>query len=352
MNQNELLQSFYRRLKKEALLKSFLWGAVVGFALLCVSAALLWFSGNRQIWICAVIFFAAFLSVGVIFYFRIFRPKEKLLARRVDGLGLEERVVTMMELTGQDTFIAKRQREDTVDAVNSVNAQSLKITVSAALLVCAVVSGILGVGMTTVAALSAADVIRSGAELVNPSSETGKFYEIIYDVCIVQGNEIVVYGEGGLIDGELIQIVAEGESGESVWAEAEDGYIFVRWSDGVETPGRRDADAHKDLTLYAMFEEAVEGDGMEMEGDEGEESDEKKPNDEGPEGDENDRPSDPGDESSGRYEENNQVYDGETYYGDEYEGAYEYAEEVVDSDDSLSEEEKELIKEYFNNIAR
>ena len=45
-------------------------------------------------------------------------------------------------------------------------------------------------------------------------------------------------GENGTIEGDVDQSVKHGANGSPVVAVAEEGYHFVRWSDGLETPER------------------------------------------------------------------------------------------------------------------
>ena len=60
-------------------------------------------------------------------------------------------------------------------------------------------------------------------------------------------------GEGGSITGETSQTVLYGESGTAVTAVPEEGYVFVRWSDGVTTATRTDSNVTSDITVTAEF---------------------------------------------------------------------------------------------------
>lgn len=63
-------------------------------------------------------------------------------------------------------------------------------------------------------------------------------------------------GIGGKIVGETNQLVTAGERGESVTAVPDEGYVFVRWSDGVLTPMRTDfAEAETCVTAEFAPEE-------------------------------------------------------------------------------------------------
>ena len=80
-----------------------------------------------------------------------------------------------------------------------------------------------------------------------------------------QGVEVVAYfsrgysltytaGEGGSIQGATIQSVPAGGSGTAVTAVPNEGYAFVRWSDGVTTATRTDTDINSDINVTAEFD--------------------------------------------------------------------------------------------------
>ncbi|MDO8915894.1 MAG: IPT/TIG domain-containing protein, partial [Coriobacteriia bacterium] len=60
-------------------------------------------------------------------------------------------------------------------------------------------------------------------------------------------------GTGGSIAGSATQVVGYGSSGTSVTAEPDPGFHFVRWSDGVKTPERRDTAVTADVPVTAEF---------------------------------------------------------------------------------------------------
>ena len=66
-----------------------------------------------------------------------------------------------------------------------------------------------------------------------------------------------VAGEGGRIGGQAQQSVVSGESTQTVVALANDGYRFVRWSDG-KTQAMRSDEVYGEFTLTAIFEKLPE----------------------------------------------------------------------------------------------
>ena len=60
--------------------------------------------------------------------------------------------------------------------------------------------------------------------------------------------------EVGWIDGVTDQYIFEGETTTEVVAIAEEGYVFIGWSDGVKTARRQDKAVEKEMEFYAEFE--------------------------------------------------------------------------------------------------
>lgn len=340
----KILKEYYDKLAKEAWLKSLLCGLSVGFIAMFISSMVFWLTAAKYFWVAIVIWAVATAGATPLFYFKKFKLTARKLARRVDDLGLEERLLTMTQLEGDESYIAVKQREDTLAALNKVSSKLLKFAISVPLIVIPCIAAVFGAGMTTVTGLASSGVIKSGSEIIDEvTKEPPVEYEITYEA-----------GEGGMIDGDMFQIVIEGENATGVMAVPEEEFIFVEWSDGVKNPYREDKNVTESFTVTAMFQyvEDSEGDAGEGEGEEpsdkpGEEEGNPQP---GEPGDPTDK--EPGDESQagGRYEPQNQIRDGETYYGDEYEEAFNDAMEEVGQDGDLSGDEKDIIGDYFGAI--
>lgn len=60
-------------------------------------------------------------------------------------------------------------------------------------------------------------------------------------------------GENGSITGDSPQTVEQGDDGAAVTAEADSGFVFDGWDDGVETATRRDTFVQDDITVEAQF---------------------------------------------------------------------------------------------------
>ena len=324
MEPKELLQKYRARLVREGWIQSILCGLIVGFVLNIICSVAFMIFGIKYFWISILLFVVAAAAAAPLFYFKKFNPTKKQVAARVDALGLEERILTMTQLEGDDSYIAQRQREDAKEALKSLNGALVKIAVSIPLIVAMAVTCLLGIGATTASAL----MYHNGGVLgaieennANKASENETFFEVRYDVVLIDMSTYnVEFDEGGMIDGDFFQVVANGASADPVMAIAEDGYVFAGWNDGYEEPYRQDMDIRENMVFVAMFVEMQDGDGD-------------------------------GEGASGSTVPGNQVIDGNTYYGNEYGNSYSDAKDAMNSDSNLSDGDKGIIGDYFNNIA-
>ena len=349
-------KQYYTRLMWEAFFKALMLGLMLGFAanLLFMTFSLLFML--KIFWVGFVIWGGVSLIAVPLLFVRL-KPTERAVARRMDALGLQERVVTMNEYKLDQTEIASLQRKDTYRSVERVNANLLKFALSIPLIIVFAVVAALSLSMSTITTLAATGVIETpggdngGGILPNPNDEPEiKYYTITYNV---QGK--------GMIEGQIFQVVEEGEDAEPVLAVPDDEYGFFVWlEDGSEEPYRQEFKVVEDLTFTAVFKPGQPGDpspdGDPTDGDEGEESDDAqdKP-DESQEGSQNDphqQTTDPSSGAGGQYDEINQVIDGQTYYGDVYDNAKQEMIDDLSESDEYSSDEEEVITDYFEIIKK
>ena len=344
MKENMHFQKQQPKLKNEAILKSVLSGLAVGFGANFITAVATWFAPINGLWICLGVLAAVTAAATPIFYAKCFRPTNTTNARRIDRLGLEERLITMVELENDDSCIAQLQREDAQAALANVDNKQLKIRIPKKIIAAVVICAVLGVAMTTLNILGELGVLPDGNELLESFVEEQKtvYVSVTY-----------IAGEGGMIEGDEAQILVQGTDAAPVTAVADDGYVFKRWSDGSTNPTRTDLAVGEDVVYTAEF---VELDDENGDGDGDGEGD--KPDDAPGNGDSQsqDQQQDPNNNDAaqgagGAYEPNNQVINGETYYRDVLEEYQEAAEDLLtDPNSGLSDEERELIKKYLGIV--
>ena len=369
---NELFKKHYSQLCFEAGLRSALWGTALGFAVTFVLSTLEWLLEFGASSISVVVFVCVSAITGTLFYLLKYRPTTEDVARRLDRLGLDERMITMLDYESDDSYIASLQRENARVHFKSVENKKLRLHVSRAIIAISISMAILGSSMMTVLALAENGILPSGSEIIGE-----EFLDYIPVSYIVD--------EGGYITGgEADQLVAPGEDADPVVAEAEDGWVFVGWDDNSTDPARHDKNITEPQEYIAIFEpidgedDDEEGDGgISSEEDEGDQSSDQPSDDDSSSSDgtqqeeQNQESQDgqPGDNdeqneesestddseansgntgqgSGGKWEETNMFYDGQTYYKD----AMDYYENYYEDDSSIPPELREFFELYFGSL--
>lgn len=346
---DKIFKEYYNRLAKEGWLNAAICGMTFALMALFVSAMAFWVFAIKQLWLLFVIFGVIAVGVTLLSYFVKYRPSTKDIARRVDALGLEERLLTMTQLQNDESYIAMKQREDALNALKTITAKNVKIAVSTAMLVIMSITLVFSMGATTVYALSNSGVLPSGGEMLGITSEDViPEYELIYEE-----------SEGGVIEGEIHQVVEEGKSGTAVEAIPDDGYAFFGWvwiQNGEECssddPYRIDEDVRETMVITAQFIEVTEG-GEEEE----EEGDPIKKEGDPQNSEKGDKPGPPasgdgaGEGSGDNSQENKQIKNGETYYGDStLSDAESQAGEKMSGNENISDGEKGIVGDYYDTI--
>lgn len=326
---------FDGRLRNEALLKSALGGIAIGGISAFVFATVAWFMEFSGVVAALAVFAVTAIASGVLLYFTKFHPTILQNARRLDRYGLEERLITMVGLEGQDSVIAQKQREDAMDALSKLDANRVKFRISTVLIVLAFAAVMFFMYMTVLEGFSEAGLVPSGAEVwvkIFPPDPLDKFtVEYIAE-------------EGGYIAGESEQSVTQGQDSQKVLAVAEEGYVFLGWSDGSNDPSRVDKAVDRNITVKAVFIEVADDNDDEEDADEPDDA----PGDNGQGEESLDSDSNSGD----KYKEVNWVIDGETYYRDEgvWDEYYEKVLKMLEEGEEVPEEYRFLIELYFNII--
>lgn len=377
MIQKSFFQKHHKRLVLEAVLKAVICGLLAGFCANFLAALAAWIFDFGGIWFAIGVGAAVGVISGVILFFVKFRPSMKELAHRVDRLGLEERMVTMLQLQQDESYMAKLQREDAQAHLKDVEERKLRMRLPRVVSILAAIAMVLGCGMTTVAGLAAEELIPSGGDVLNPVDPLAEYLAISY-----------MADEGGEIEGETDQLLLPGEDALPVVAVAEDGWVFVGWEDGVETPERQEKNVTSGAVYIALFQpidesqggEPGEGEGNEggNTGNEGDQAEDVPPggesnsnSDQGGQGSEGsgqgaDSSSEggqgegdqkgegkgdgKGQGAGGKWEDANQFLDGTKYYKDHLDEYYQLAQQIFEENGEIPPEMREFFENYYKGI--
>lgn len=332
MNES-VFKKYYGKLRRNAILKSFLWGLAFGFIAAFIAGFAMWMSYEKGFLITIGVFVGVTALVTALCYFLFFRPTAKDVARKVDSLGLEERMITMLELENSEDYIAMRQREDAKASLGKLGDKKFSIGASVALIITLSISAVFGVSAATVTGLSDLGVIKSGAEMIDEARgrDPRNYVTVNYEAL-----------SGGYIYGEKEQTIKKNGETETVLAVAEDGYRFYCWTDGYPYPVRADKGVGESTTFTARFVK-VDDDGAEEKPD-GDESDDQPPED-GNDTDEENPPS-----PSSNPENYDYVIDWTINYRDVLGDYYEEAMRQLAESGELSDELRKFIESYFNSL--
>ena len=328
---NKIFKRFYNRLALEGILRSLILGVLIGSILAVIASIALYISGLNAVWVIPTTFGLGLLLATLLFYFLKYRPTERDVARRVDLEGLKERLITMVENKDSTSFMAKAQRADALKELKKVQEIKLRIKLNFKLLTSSALTFIGAIGVSTLAILSLIGFFPSFDEIIDSGGKLE--FEAVY-------NE----EPGGFIYGEAHQLITAGGEAAEVVAVADDGYMFYMWSDGVTTPNRIDKDIKENIEVIARFTEIDNKDSLT-----------NKKDDDAPDtsvdmGDIDSALPPHGNGASGKYEEYNQVIDGETYYRDVLKEYYDLAIEIMNNGGVVPDYIREIVEEYYGVI--
>lgn len=364
MNMKKNFNELYKEYLKSIIFKSLVFATLFSCTVLAIMSFAFWYNDVKQYWIALIVFAVLELVLFSVMFF-ILRPTEKKFAKKLDSLGLKERVVTMYQYQNDDSLMARIQRGNAVEYINKINKKLVRLATPVFIVVLFAIAIISGATTTTMAALASNDYIPGGPQTFKRLEEVfgdKVEYEVTFDVI----------GDG-FIDGDIIQIVYEGEDCTAVVAIPEDGWMFAGWhytndkmilqSQKLFGWGDDDTDAYhvetkvtKNLTVYAEFVEIPDYNGDDQNGNNkpgkpGESPLPQKPGEEKPKPSQ--QPGDGDGASAGRDEANNQVFDGNTFYGGSvYENAYNDAMNSMQQNGEMSDGQKDAVSDYFTTIEK
>jgi len=127
MDIKKIFRFFKRRLLREAVIKSLLFSALLG-AVAVFLISLIYHIAVKQLPIALLLgaFGGIFAVVFCVMLFVFLYPTHKRVAVRIDEIGLQDRVCTMLEYSDDQSEIARLQREDALKHLNSVSPKQMK----------------------------------------------------------------------------------------------------------------------------------------------------------------------------------------------------------------------------------
>jgi len=256
MSEKEMFKKYYSRLRTEGILKAVLIGLVAGLAVSAIPAVILlsanWFNWlyhndvavvlSMVVLVTLLIAAAVTTIVAVPVYLKWFKPTANAVATRVDKLGLEERLVTMMELEGDESYIAMLQREDAKMKAQTVATKQVRFSFAKVFVLPLVLTAVffsVSVGAMVGSALSVDDRLDWNEPRVYCEYCCECEYDESICVCVcddfVTVNYRILLDQGALVGGVIIgdnaQRVRIGEDASRVIAVADPWFRFERWSD-------------------------------------------------------------------------------------------------------------------------
>lgn len=397
-----VLIEFKKKAKKQNIIKAGLCSVAISLLFNIPFLIAFWIMDYKyKFIICTGIFIIGISVLFPVLYFKKFKYTEIQLAKRIDDLGLEERVLTMIELKDNNSFIAKKQKEDTLNVLKTVEANDLKgkyrkqsfLSIFSTALASLVITLSLmfpNIRETIIAHGEPKYTIEVSAEglgfvidyskyenqsLINAVSKKQEQDQIdkINNKEIVElkqfptafSNRISVnyrcfedIDATMVLDGANFADVSyriESDETHILMALPYKGYVFVGWSDGCVSPFREIDNYSTDL--IALFDEVSSvGEDLpdkqeepgDKDGSDGGESDGIGPEGNGTGKTNND--DNWGDGAKGSPA--NQVINGETYYGDIFNQSYQEAVERIKNDTNLTDAQKKAITDYFESIRK
>jgi uncharacterized protein YeeX (DUF496 family) len=104
------LDAYYKKLHKEAILKSWMISSMIGFSLMIVLSIIFYLMSFNGLLISVISFLVTIIISSYVLKTYVFNVSIKTIAHKLDDLGLEERVLTMIEFSEIESLIVQKQR--------------------------------------------------------------------------------------------------------------------------------------------------------------------------------------------------------------------------------------------------
>ena len=129
MKKDDILKKYQSRVFKESVIKSLIYGLIFGLAVMAIVSLIFFIIGTKQLLV-AILFGLLAVIGGAIYVYRTkFQTTVNAVAKRIDELGLHERVITMIDYAENDSLICEKQREDTKEKLEKVESSQIKFRI-------------------------------------------------------------------------------------------------------------------------------------------------------------------------------------------------------------------------------
>lgn len=382
MTYSQVYKSHYSRMVRDRLIKSAVFSLFIGLAAAAIVAFVTIFTEFNGLWTAIGCGLGVAAVMIPVLYFAWLRPTEKSVAQSLDRLGFDERIITMLELEGDNSVVAELQRNDAVATVTAAAEKNGGKIAAPAMSITKKITSLLGLNTRL---LIAAGTIFSVA--VVSLVITGLPHDRVEEIFIGTNSYSISYGAGehGYLvkesgnykfdselarTGKLVADVNENTMSERVVVCASDSieapYMFVGWSDDYAdeyNAAARSDKALMNLIVTAQYEalDVPEDLPLHMKG--GPQPD-PQPGDENPDGpppppdDEDDSEENSGPSGDGigggagasETTPNSEVVDGKTDYQENFQQNAEEALQRLSEGQEVPEALQKVIAVYFEAL--
>ena len=129
MNVNEQIKKYKQKIYFNSIINSLVYGLISGLIISLVVTIILYCFKVKNIVISLSVFGLCLIIFSILAYFRYFKVTKESIARKLDSLGLDERVITMVEYQEENSELITLQRNDTIEKLQNVSTRDIKIQV-------------------------------------------------------------------------------------------------------------------------------------------------------------------------------------------------------------------------------
>ena len=164
---NHGLEAYYKKLHKESILKSLMIASMIGFSLMIVLSIIFYLLSYNGLVISLIFGLLTIIISTYIFKTYVFKVSIKTIANKLDDLGLEERVLTMVEFRDKESLISEKQRLTAQEKLANITPKHIGFKHFMRMsLILSLIFGlaVISVTLSTVAALNKEDNITNPEE--------------------------------------------------------------------------------------------------------------------------------------------------------------------------------------------